>query len=250
MTAARDRTPLEDERLHVAPESVLEVGQRQREETDVCPDPTYKSRGELVTHIDREAEETILDRILSQYPGHRALAEESGRNSGSSRSRWIIDPIDGTTNFYHGFPAFSVSVALERRGTVELGVVYHVPRDLVFTGVRNRGAYRETEQLGVSGEIEFRHSLIATGFDRAEPPPVEPLVAVVSDSHGLRRTGSAAIDLAYVAAGRLLVEEAGGSVTDYAGNSYSLRADTDAIVASNGRLHDALRERVATVGTE
>jgi myo-inositol-1(or 4)-monophosphatase len=256
------RTPLCDERVLVALEAAREAGAIQREHLETASRHEYKSPGELVTQTDVRAEREILDRITTRYPDHSILAEESGVADGSTNHRWLVDPLDGTVNFYHGVPDFAVSIALETAGTVEVAVVYYVTRDTVFTAVRGEGAYRETARLEVSSERSLDRSLVATGFDSGRPESFEALASVVREAHGVRRIGSAAIDLAYVAAGlfegfyqwgvkpwdvaagRLLVEEAGGDVTDYADVPETGTPDATAILATNGHVHGELWHRV------
>jgi myo-inositol-1(or 4)-monophosphatase len=187
------------------------------------------------------------------------LAEEGGERSGEQDARWIVDPLDGTTNYAHGLPIFCVSIALERAGEVVLGVVHDPMREEIYVAERGRGATLNGEPMRVSDTDELIQTLIATGFphDRAEMPEALDLFGrFAAITRGMRRLGSTALDLCYVAAGRLdgyyergiwawdiaagglILEEAGGKVTDYGGGMLDLEARQ--IVASNGVLHAAM----------
>lgn len=256
------RTPLTDDRLTVALEAAREAGEIQREQIQSPVVEEHHSPGDLVTHTDLRTERRILSHIELHYPDHSVIAEESGSRDGSSEQRWIVDPLDGTVNFYHGIPEFAVSIAVEQNGIVEVGVVYHVMRDTVFTAVRGEGAYRENVRLGVSGERVLERALVGTGFSSARAGTFEALSAIVRDAHGVRRIGSAALDMAYVAsglfegfyqqglnawdiaAGQLLVEEAGGRVSDYSDASLGGTPGTGAVLATNGYLHQELLDRL------
>ena len=166
-----------------------------------------KSRNDFVTEIDRAAEQLVIETIHKAYPDHGILAEESGRHGGDEYV-WIIDPLDGTTNFLHGFPQFAVSIACQHRGRVEAGVIFDPLRSELFTASRGAGAQLENRRLRVSGQRSIDGSLIGTGFPyRANMRWLKPYLAmleqVMQRAAGVRRPGSAALDLAYVAAGRL-----------------------------------------------
>ncbi len=218
-----------------------------------------KGRNDYVTEVDRAAEADIIETIRRLYPDHAFLAEESG-SSGSNDVVWIIDPLDGTTNFMHGFPTFAVSIACQVRGRLEHAVVFDVMRQEVFTASRGEGAQVEGHKLRVSKQITLEGSLIATGFPyRADAPYLDEYLAmlrsVMTKAAGLRRPGSAALDLAYVAAGRvdgfweiglqpwdtaagtLLITEAGGRVGTLTGGDYKLGSN---IVAGTPRVFAAL----------
>jgi myo-inositol-1(or 4)-monophosphatase len=259
---SHDRTPLDDDRLLRALEVVLETGALQRESLREDVVAEYKSRGELVTEVDRRSQELIVEHLRREFPTHGVLAEEGTTVDEERRRRWIVDPLDGTTNYYHGYPTFSISVALEVDGALELGIVYDVPGDDVYTGRRGSGAFRERTPITVSEESALERSLVATGFAVDTAPPVETLAAVVEATQGVRRTGSAALDLIHVATGRtegfyqrglspwdvaggtVLVREAGGRVTDYGGADGLGHLESGDIVASNGSVHAALRDRI------
>jgi myo-inositol-1(or 4)-monophosphatase len=225
---------------------------------------------DLVTEADGEAEAEVI-RILSRaFPGHAILAEEGGGNAQPGEHRWIVDPLDGTTNFAHGYPHCCVSIAYERRGRVELGVIYDALRRELFLARKGRGATLNGQPIRVSRAARLENSLLCTGFpyDRAQWRRFyltfwEELMLRV---HGVRRTGSAALDLAWVACGRmdgfwefglkpwdvaagyLIVQEAGGKVTNMDGTPLSLSGAR--IVATNGRLHRHLLGIIADTWAE
>jgi len=224
-------------------------------------DVTTKGRNDFVSEVDRAAERAIIEDIRRLYPDHAFLAEESGA-SGSGDTVWIIDPLDGTTNFLHGFPVFAVSIACELRGRVEHGVIYDPMRQELFTASRGGGAHLENRRMRVSGQRGLEGALIATGFPfRDESPDVDVYLAMFRDvmtrTAGIRRAGAAALDLAYVAAGRvdgfwemglkpwdtaagaLMVQEAGGRVGRVGGGDYHHHGD---IVAASPKTYDALLE--------
>ncbi len=200
-----------------------------------------KHMNEFVTEVDREAEAIIVGDIRKAYPGHAILAEESGA-SGESADRWIIDPLDGTTNYVHGFPQFCVSIALEHRGRLEQAVVFDPLRQELFTASRGAGARLDERRIRVSRSSGLEGSLLGTGFPFRGAYDLETYLAtvraLVPRSAGIRRAGAAALDLAYVAAGRLdgfwefglepwdmaagvlLIREAGGLTTDADGDEH------------------------------
>ncbi|HEV7768076.1 MAG TPA: inositol monophosphatase family protein [Thermoanaerobaculia bacterium] len=202
-------------------------------------DADLKARHDWVSNADRESEAAILDAIRDLSPGDAFLGEESGSTSGSNDRTWIIDPLDGTSNYLQHFPFWSVSIALRERGETVAGIVYEPLRDLFFTTQRGAGAFRNGKRMRISTQETLEGSFIATGFPFRAQEYVAPYVAIFSDvirtSKGVRRAGSAALDLAYtaasifdgffemhlspwdVAAGALLVTEAGGIVTDFSG---------------------------------
>jgi myo-inositol-1(or 4)-monophosphatase len=220
---------------------------------------TSKGRNDYVSEIDRSAEREIIDIVRKHYPEHAILAEESGR-SGEHDTVWIIDPLDGTTNFLHGFPVFAVSIAVEQRGRLEIGVVYDPMRQEVFTAARGAGAHLENHRMRVSKQRTLEGALLATGFPyRQDEPYADNYFAMLrtlsAQVAGIRRPGSAALDLAYVAAGRvdgfwelglkpwdtaagtLLIQEAGGRVGTLDGAVYQLGAN---IVAGAPKVYEAL----------
>jgi myo-inositol-1(or 4)-monophosphatase len=220
-----------------------------------------KGRNDFVSEIDRQSEADIIATIHRSYPQHAILAEESGR-SGTDDHVWIIDPLDGTTNFLHGFPVFCVSIAVEHRGRLQHAVVYDPMRQEFFTASRGEGAQLEGRKIRVSAQRGLEGSLIGTGMPfRAGVDYVDDYLAmlkvVMSTAAGVRRPGAAALDLAYVAAGRLdgfwefglkpwdtaagtlLIQEAGGRVGTLAGAEYALGPN---IVAGNPKVYEALLE--------
>src|SRR6185295_2359686 len=208
-----------------------------------------KHTNDFVTQVDRSAESAIIDVIRQAYPDHAILGEESGalegRNPGGSTSkaeyRWIIDPLDGTTNFIHGFPQYGVSIALQHRGAIEHGVVYDPAKNELFTASRGRGAFLDDRRIRVTKCANLKDALVGTGFPFKEQSRLErymrQLKLIMQSSAGVRRAGAAALDLAYVAAGRLdafwelglapwdmaagalMIQEAGGLVGNLAGDA-------------------------------
>jgi myo-inositol-1(or 4)-monophosphatase len=226
---------------------------------------------DLVTEADYEAEAAVMDVLQRAFPDHTILTEEgSGSSEAASEHRWIIDPLDGTTNFAHGFPQFCVSICYERRGRIQLGVILDVFKRELFVARRGAGASLNRKPIGVSHVRALEMSLLATGFpyDRRERRRFYLCFweAFMMRTHGVRRTGSAALDLAWVACGRvdafwefglkpwdvaagsLLVEEAGGHVSNMDGSMLDIGAAQ--IVASNGRLHQQMIETLAATRPE
>jgi len=226
---------------------------------------TSKGRNDFVTEVDRAAEEEIIKTIRRHYPQHAFLAEESGR-SGDNEFVWIIDPLDGTTNFAHAYPCFCVSMALARNNELLLGVIYNPIYQELFAAVRGEGATFNGKKISCSKIAALKNSLLCTGFpnhNRQANPNFHFYWDFTLRSHGVRRDGSAALDLAYVAMGRfdsfwefglnpwdvaagiVLVEEAGGKITDFQGQPYSLGGSS--ILASNGLIHDEMVSVAAEV---
>ncbi len=224
-----------------------------------------KARNDYVTQVDHAAEQAVMDSIRKRYPDHAFLAEESG-HSGSSEFTWIVDPLDGTTNFLHGFPTFCVSIALRRRDTLEVAVVYDPCRQELFTAMRGRGAQLDGKRIRVSERKELDGALIGTGFPfrsnrRWMPVYLRMLGSVMENTAGVRRPGSAALDLSYVAAGRLdgffefgleiwdtaggtlMIQEAGGLITGLTGGESHLESGD--VLAGNPKMHEALRVLLA-----
>jgi myo-inositol-1(or 4)-monophosphatase len=216
---------------------------------------------DLVTEVDRACEAAILEILTARFPSHSYLAEESG-GRGDGEHRWLIDPLDGTTNFAHGYPQVSISIALTRAGQTLLGVVYDPLREEWFVARRGDGAFVNERPLRVSASDRLATSLLASGFpyDRREHADfyLSFFKAFMLRAQGIRRAGSAALDLCWVAAGRvdgfwewklkpwdtaagaLIVEEAGGRVTDFRGGPFDPCADQT--LASNGRIHEEMLE--------
>ena len=204
---------------------------------------SQKKANDFVTEVDHAAEQAIIETLLTAYPGHGIWAEESGREHGAKDSEfvWIIDPLDGTTNFIHGFPVYCVSIALAVRGKIEQAVIYDPSRNDLFTATKGRGAYLNERRIRVSKRTQLKECLVSTGFPFRPGDNFKNYLAMMGDvmqrTAGLRRPGSAALDLAYVAAGytdgffetglniwdvaagSLLVIEAGGLVGNFTGES-------------------------------
>lgn len=249
----------------IAVEAALEAGRILRWHFQRGLEIRYKGEIDLVTEADLASEQAVLARIQSAFPEHRVLAEESGETDRDSPWLWVVDPLDGTTNFAHGFPVFAVSIALLHEGQREMAVVYDVMRDELFTARRGEGAFLNGRPIRVTRTPRLEAALLVTGFpyDRQESPldNTREFIALLKRCHGVLRVGSAALDLASVAAGRLdgywefqlspwdlaagalLVEEAGGCVTTPRGDPLP-PLGTD-IVATNGLIHAELLEVLA-----
>jgi len=221
----------------------------------------YKGDADLVTEADRASEKLIVSRLRAAFPEHGIVGKEGTRDEHGSELRWYVDPLDGTTNFAHGFPVFCVSMGLERAGELIVGVVYDPTRDEMFTAEKGCGAALNGRSMHVSGVKRLGEAMLATGFPsfkRHKNPNIHFYHQLTLRSHGIRRAGSAAIDLAYVASGRfdgywefnlnpwdtsagvLLVREAGGRVTRFDGSPWLL--DSRETLATNGLLHDELMQ--------
>ena len=231
-------------RLELARELAARAGaiQRERFETGLSIE-TKSATIDLVTEVDRACEALIADGLRAHLPADAILAEEGhGDEDGDGAFRWVIDPLDGTTNFAHGFPRFCVSIGVERRGERAIGVVYDPLLDERFEAALGEGAWLGTRRLRVSQESELGRSLIATGFaydvHHSDEDNLESFRNVVKTARGIRRDGSAALDLCYVAAGFLMVEEAGGRLSDLRGGPGDPSGKE--VVSSNGAVHEAL----------
>ena len=252
--------------LELAVEAALEAGAILVSEFDQPAKISYKGEVDLVTQADRRSEEAIVGRLHHYFPNHLIVAEEGGGQEGDARYRWIVDPLDGTTNFAHGYPCFAVSIGFEQAGELLAGVIYQPITKELFTAFRGEGAYLNGKRIQVSSIERLSTSLLATGFPstkRARNPNIHYYWNFTLRSHGVRRDGSAALDLASVACGRfdgfwefglrawdtaagvLLVGEAGGVVTNFAGQPYS-PGDYETL-ASNGRIHAELRQAGADI---
>lgn len=223
----------------------------------------YKGDADLVTAADRASEALIRDRIKKSFPSHDVLGEEQGLNDQGSDYRWYVDPLDGTTNFAHGYPVFCVSMALEHRVAGEgkriAGVVYDPTRGELFTAEQGKGARLNDKPIRVSKTAQLKECLVATGFPshkRHKNPNIFFYHQITLRTHGVRRAGSAALDLCNVACGRfdgfwefnlnpwdtaagaLIVEEAGGRVSSFDGSAFQLNSRET--LASNGSVHDAI----------
>lgn len=246
---------------------------------DISTVQTKHSSHDLVTEVDKGSEMMIRNLLHTYFPDHAILGEEGvkpGPEASASALEqvkdaeylWIVDPVDGTTNFVHGFPFYSVSIALAYKGEVIVGVIYDPSRDELFVAEKGKGAYVRGKRMKVSNESTLTESLIATGFpadrDYALPHNLNGVRALAPKVRNIRVAGSAALHLAYVAAGRLsgfwevglnawdiaagalLVQESGGRVTDTNGSPFSLSVRN--ILASNGKIHDELQSELAKAG--
>jgi len=224
-----------------------------------------KAQNDFVSQVDRKAEEVIIETISKAHPDHSILAEESGQNDKQdSDYQWIIDPLDGTTNFLHGFPQFAVSIALKHKNRLEVGVVYDPVKNELFTAARGEGAKLNDRKIRVTPQKGMKGALLGTGFPFKQPEHLDTYLATFKAVHpdvaGIRRAGSAALDLAYVAAGRLdgfweiglnawdmaagvlLVREAGGIVTDFSGEGHYL--ETGNVIAAAPKLYQPMYELI------
>jgi len=226
---------------------------------------------DLVTEADLASENLIIERIKTHYPRHSILAEESGATdgiktvAGQTDWRWIVDPLDGTTNYAHGYPCFCVSIGLERAGSIEIGVIYDPTRDEVFAAERGQGATLNDRRIRVSVVDDLNAAMLCTGFPynvRELPNFERDFANFTMKAQAVRRDGSAALDLAYLACGRfdgfwedglnawdiaagvLLVEEAGGRITDFIGAPLNIY--TPKVLASNGLIHDKMMQVLGT----
>ena len=219
------------------------------------------SKGEvinLVTEADLASEKAIIQSIRDKFPEHQILSEEQGEQDSPHHAiKWIIDPLDGTVNFAHGFPMYNVSIGVEYQGTCVIGVIYDPTRDELFLGQQGRGATLNGAPIQTSARATLEQALLVTGFaydvHTAADNNLKEFCAFTIRAGGMRRTGTAAIDLAYIACGRLdgfwelqlkpwdtaagkvMVEEAGGKITNYSGEPYSIYGDT--MLATNGLIH-------------
>ena len=214
---------------------------------------------DLVTAADRASEELIVERLQSQFPAHTIIGEEGGQREKQGEYCWYVDPVDGTTNFAHGFPAYNVTMGLEKAGEMVAGVIYDPTRNEMFAAEKGGGAYLNGRRIHVSRAANVSDSLVATGFPsrkRHENINIHFYYQLAMVSHGVRRAGAAALDLAYVASGRLdgfwefglnpwdmaagilLVEEAGGRCADMHGGPRQLRGKH--LLADNGLIHEEM----------
>jgi myo-inositol-1(or 4)-monophosphatase len=226
----------------------------------------YKGEVDLVTQADRRSEELIVGRIRKQWPDHDLIGEEGSRRETGSDFRWYVDPLDGTTNFAHGFPVFCVSMALEHRGERIAGVVYDPTRNEMFAAEKGAGSRLNGAPIHVSKTARLAESLVATGFPsykRHKNPNIHFYHQITLRTHGVRRAGSAAIDLCYVACGRfdafwefnlnswdtaagvLLVQEAGGRVTSFSDAPFNI--DSREVLATNTLVHAEMLKEMGEI---
>lgn len=261
MDEVRDFAPL-------AEAAVREAGQYLRANLGRVVEATYKGAVDLVTPFDLGAQEILVGRLAAAFPDHGFLAEEGLARAGASEWRWVIDPLDGTTNFAHGFPVFSVSAALERAGRLALGIVYDPMREELFRAEAGRGAELNGAPIRVSRVADLGRSLLATGFPydvrQSAVNNLDHWGRFIVRAQAIRRCGSAALDLCYVACGRfdgfwefklkpwdvaagaLIVREAGGRVSDDGDGPFAL--DAPGLVATNGLIHGAIVEVLKMAG--
>jgi len=242
--------------MEVARLGALEAGALIRRSVGRCARVSFKGRDNIVTDVDRASEALIIKRISGAFPEDSILSEESGLAEKSERCRWLIDPLDGTTNFSRSFPFFAVSIAREKAGVLETGVIYDPMRDELFQAERSKGAYLNKKRIRVSGVSTLGKAFLATGFSyglKRKDKNIANFRKFLVRSLAIRRAGSAALDLAYVAAGRfdgfwemdlhpwdsaagsLIVTEAGGRVTKFDGSPHV--PEDKEILATNRLIH-------------
>ncbi|MEE8298611.1 MAG: inositol monophosphatase family protein [Thermodesulfobacteriota bacterium] len=254
--------------LEVAEKTAREAGVVLLENLGKVKKIEFKAKNSLVTEVDKLSEEIIINNIKKSFPSHDIFAEESGRHSENSDYLWLIDPIDGTTNYAHAYPFFSISIALEVKGEVEIGLVYDPVKDEMFTAEAGKGAYLNGELIKVSKSDSIEHSHVCTGFMHEVEWMVEANIKhfgnFIRRARAVRRDGSAALDVCYVACGRfdgfwelglnpwdtaaavLILKEAGGQVTTFSGDEYSIYIKE--ILASNSIIHGQMIEILALEG--
>jgi len=240
----------------------MEAGSFLKGKFNTAHDITYKGEIDLVTEADRGCEALLIERIENVFPGHGILAEETRGAAERKEFTWIIDPLDGTTNYAHHYPVFCVSIALQRGGEVIAGAICNPMLGELFVAEKSKGAFLNGQRLAVSKTTELTRSLLSTGFPydiRVNPDNnINYFNALALRAQAIRRAGAAALDLAYVAAGRfdgfwelklhpwdtaagcLLVTEAGGRVTDLCGGPFNIYSPH--VLATNGRIHEAMAE--------
>ena len=252
--------------LNAAIDIAKAAGKTLREELQRPTQISYKGDFDLVTQADRRSEKLIVESLQKYFPEHAVAAEEGTIKDSEAEFRWHVDPLDGTTNFAHGYPCFCVSLALARKNELLLGVIYNPIYEELYTAARGEGAMLNGEKISCSKNAALKNSLLCTGFPnhkRNANPNIHYYWDFTLKSHGVRRDGSAALDLACVAAGRfdgfwefglkpwdtaagiVLVEEAGGTISDLEGEPYVLGGKS--ILASNGLIHAEMLSTVAEI---
>ncbi|MCZ6514135.1 MAG: inositol monophosphatase family protein [Nitrospinae bacterium] len=251
---------MSDAPLKVAAAAALAAGRIQKERADNIGEIRYKGEINLVTEIDLLCEKEIITSIKKQFPDHAFLAEESGATEGDADHLWIIDPLDGTVNYAHGYPCYCVSIGYQRKGEVVVGVVYNPCLDELFVAEKGRGATLNGKAIAVSPATELKKSLLATGFaydiNESTNNNLDHFENFIKACQAIRRPGSAAMDLCYTAMGRfegfwelklhpwdyaagwLMVEEAGGQVTRFDGSPFQM--GDRSVLVSNGHIHQAM----------
>ncbi len=226
---------------------------------------TSKQRNDFVSEVDHLAEQEIIAVLRKAFPSHGILAEESGEQGRDDEYQWVIDPLDGTTNFLHGFPQFAVSIALKHRGRLDQGVIYDPMRQELFTASKGAGAQLNNKRIRVTSRKTLEGALLGTGFPFRQQQHLDAYLemfrALFADTAGIRRAGAASLDLAYVAAGRLdgfweiglsewdmaagalMIREAGGLITDFGGGEDYLESGN--VVAATPKLHHILLQSIA-----
>jgi myo-inositol-1(or 4)-monophosphatase len=238
----------------------LNAGKILREKFNSKHEIHYKGEINLVTEADKMSEDLIIAAINSSFPDHGILSEESPAQNSSAKLRWIIDPLDGTTNYAHGYPVFCVSIALENEGVIVLGVIYDPLRKDMFVAVRGGGAYLNGKKMKVSTAATLSRSLLATGFPydirTSKSNNLNYFKLMAMEAQAIRRAGAAALDIAYLAAGRfdgfwelklmpwdmaagcLMVEESGGVISDMSGGKWDISLPN--VLVSNGLIHEQM----------
>jgi len=251
-----------DKIIQAAREAALKAGRMLRENIGKSIEISYKGTVDLVTNFDTQAQRVIFDHLSSCFPDHDYLAEEGLSQNKGAEFRWIIDPLDGTTNYAHQFPVFTVSIALEREGEVVLGLIYDPMREEMFSAVKGKGSFLNGEGIRVSAVDDLNKSLLATGFPydirASKVNNITHFNNFLTRVQGIRRCGSAAMDLCYVASGRfdgfwelklspwdmaagaLIVQEAGGLISDFQNGEFTIYGAE--ILASNGLIHQQIVE--------
>lgn len=251
--------------LQVAVEAALAAGRIQQERIGDIGEIRYKGEIDLVTEVDLLCEQEILGRIRKQFPSHALLAEESGTSAGDADHQWIVDPLDGTVNYAHGYPCYCVSIGYRQAGDMVLGVVYNPSLDELFVAEKGKGATLNSKPIRVSAITNLKKSLLVTGFayeaHNVNDNNLDHFANFIKGGHAVRRGGSAALDLCYtamgrfegfwelhlnswdVAAGMLIVCEAGGQVTRFDGSPSNI--DDREILATNGHVHPVMMEMLA-----
>ena len=246
--------------LDAAKDAALKAGKLLQNSCSESQEITYKGAVDLVTNFDNQSQKVIVDRLTSSYPDHDFLAEEGLDKNRGSEFRWIIDPIDGTTNFAHGLPLFCISIALEFKNEIMIGVIYDPIRQDMFYAGKSGGAFLNDKAISVSSVEDLGKGLLSTGFPYdirdSEVNNISHFVNFLKRAQAVRRLGSAALDLCYVACGKfdgfwelklspwdvaaacLIVEEAGGRVTDFSGGKFSIYGFE--CLASNGKIHEEM----------
>lgn len=246
--------------LKVAEKAAREAGKVLIDHLGKVKEVEYKAKNSLLTEVDKLSEGLIIEIIKSNFPSHDFFAEESGRDKKTSSHVWIIDPLDGTTNYAHTYPVFSVSIALEIEGVIRLGIVYDPVRKELFSAELGKGAYLNQDEIKISAATTVEEGLLCTGFTHEKEWMVDENLRhfenFIRRSRAVRRDGSAALDLCYVACGRydgfwelglhawdtaaglLILKEARGRITDFSNSEFTIYGEE--VLATNGIIHDEM----------